>query len=435
MSYNNTNKSYGFALFLIGCLFFIFGFITWSNSQLIPYFKIACELTDTQSYFVATAFFAAYFFMALPSAWILKKTGYQKGMSVGLFIMSFGAILFLPAASIRSYPLFLTGLFIIGTGLALLQTASNPYAAILGPMKSAATRITIMGICNKVAGILAVFILGSITLSNVDTLKAQLHHMNEAEKIERLNILISKVETPYLIISLVLLILGIVFYRLKLPEVNEEGTAEETTNTNDDNDRKIVKKKSIFHFPHLLLGVIAIFFYVGVEVISYDTFAGFGESLGYPLEVAKSFAKYTGYSLIAGYLLGLMVMPKLISQRTALIISVLLSMFFVFLSVFTEGTFAIVCFALLGFSNALMWPAIWPLSITGLGKFTKTGSALIIMGIVGGAVLPPLYAEFATYLGDKGCTNPLQVAYLIMIPCYLYILFFALRGYKIRKIR
>lgn len=403
------------ALTLIGILFFIFGFITWSNSQLIPYLKIACELTDTQSYLVATAFFAAYFFMALPSSLVLKATGFKKGMSLGLLIMAIGALLFIPAANTRNYAIFLSGLFIIGTGLALLQTASNPYVTVLGPIDSAASRISVMGICNKVAGILAVYVLGSITLDNVDALKARLLTLSPAEKTLELDALASKVINPYITIAVILTVLAVIFFFIHLPEIKED--AEETKVTDH-------AHKKITDYPHLWLGAVAIFFYVGVEVISYDTFSGFGEYLGFSLETAKTFASYTGYGLLIGYLLSIALIPKVISQRTALTIAVVLSIFMVLMAMLAKGNTAVICFAILGFSNSVMWPAIWPLALTNVGRFTKTGSALLVMGIVGGALLPPLYGKFAEMIGNK------QHAYALMIPCYLYILYFALRGYK-----
>lgn len=417
MTQLNTRKGYAFPLFLIGCLFFIFGFITWANSQLIPYLKIACELTDSESYLVATAFFAAYFVMAIPSSMILNKIGYKKGMSLGLFVMAIGAVLFIPAAESRNYPLFLTGLFIIGTGLALLQTASNPYVAVLGPMESAAKRISIMGICNKVAGILAVYTLGSITLSNADELIARLKVITPAEKTIELNQLAYKVVMPYTIIAIALTALAIALLFVHLPEIKEDESSDTAVPSP-------ANKTSILQFPHLLLGALAIFFYVGVEVISYDTFARFGQALGYPLETAKNFASYTGYGLLVGYVFGIIAIPKFISQRTALLSFTFLSMALVLLAVFTKGNVAVFCFALLGFSNSVMWPAIWPLAITGLGRFTKIGAALLVMNIVGGAVLPPLYGKLSEALH-----NP-QIAYLLMIPCYLYILFYAVKGYK-----
>lgn len=450
MGHNNTkNNSYGFALFLIGCLFFIFGFITWSNSQLIPYLKIACQLSDTQSYYVASAFFAAYFVMSIPSSFVLKATGFKKGMSLGLLIMALGALLFIPAAQSRNYPLFLTGLFIIGTGLALLQTASNPYVTVLGPIESAASRISLMGICNKVAGILAVFILGSITLNNVDALKAKLLTLNPAEKEIELNALASKVVGPYTIIAVVLTALAVILYFINLPEVKDEenvipeeggwsthpplsamdeASLEKLNTTIRKEAEAKAKATTIWNYPHMLLGALAIFFYVGVEVISYDTFAGYGEALGYSLDTSKHFAIYTGWGLLLGYVLSIVAIPRFISQRRALIIALVLSMSIVLVSMFTTGLTAVVSFALLGFTNSVMWPAIWPLSLTGVGRFTKLGGALLVMCIVGGAVLPPLYAKLAEQLHSK------QLAYVIMIPCYLYILYFALRGYKPKAI-
>ena len=415
---NQSRTSYTTPLILIGILFFIFGFVTWSNSQLIPYLKIACELTDTQSYLVATAFFAAYFFMAIPSSYVLKATGFKNGMSVGLLVMAVGAILFVPAAKARSYPLFLTGLFIIGTGLALLQTASNPYVAVLGPIESAAKRISIMGICNKVAGILAVYVLGSITLSNVDELKARLLTLSPSEKVLELNALAAKVINPYIIIAIILAVLAVAFYFVRLPEIEEEDETDTAVSSN---------KTSVFQFPNLVLGVVAIFLYVGVEVISYDTFSSFGEALGFSLETSKNFASYTGYGLLAGYLLSIATIPKIISQRKALLIATVLSILMVVLSMFTTGYVAVACFALLGFTNSVMWPAIWPLAIHGTGRFIKIGSALLIMGIVGGAILPPFYGKVAEMVNSK------QLAYGLMIPCYLFILYYAVRGYKVKQ--
>ena len=412
-------RNYIFPLVVIGSLFFIFGFITWANGSLIPYLKIACQLKTTQSFYVTSAFFASYFIMAIPSSYILKKTGFKNGMSLGLFIMAIGAILFIPAANSRSYPLFLTGLFIIATGLTLLQTASNPYVTVLGPIESAAKRISIMGICNKVAGILAILILGGIILKNADAFEANLKTLSGAAKEAELDALASRVVNPYIFIAIAFSVLALIIYFIKLPEVRDE--------EQDLKDHVPTTKKNIFQFPHLVLGAVAIFFYVGVEVISYDTFSNFGQSIGYSLDTAKTFAQYTGYALVLGYLLGIFLIPKTLSQRKALIISVLLSMVLVVVALMTKGMVAVVCFALLGFSNAIMWPAIWPLAIEGLGRFTKIGAALLIMGIVGGAILPPLYGKLAEAMNSK------QMAYVIMIPCYLYLLYYALAGYKVGK--
>ncbi len=438
MNQKYSGSRYGFALLIIGCLFFIFGFITWANSQLIPYLKIACQLSDTQSFLVASAFFAAYFVMALPSSYVLERTGFKRGMSLGLLVMAIGALLFIPAAGSRSYPLFLTGLFIQGTGLALLQTATNPYVTILGPMESAARRMSIMGICNKLAGIIAVYVLGGIALKDADGLIVRLKEMDIAGRGTALDALASRVVHPYLVIAGILVILATVLLFMNLPEVKK---AEEE----EIRDNSPARKTGIFQYPHLILGALAIFFYVGVEVISYDTFANFGQALGYNLDTARHFASYTGYGLLAGYLLSIATIPRLISQRSALILAVALSMILVVCAVLLKGepdgkiillfnseiiiptNAAVWCFALLGFTNSVMWPAIWPLALNHVGPYTKTGGALLIMMIVGGAVLPPVYGKFSEWIGDK------QLGYLIMIPCYLYILFFAVKGSKIKS--
>lgn len=415
----DKKASVNYQITIIGVLFFIFGFITWANGTLIPYLKIACELSSTQSYYVATAFFAAYFIMAIPSSIILRKIGFKNGMSLGLLIMAIGALLFIPAAQSRTYAIFLLGLFIIGTGLALLQTAANPFVTVLGPIESAAQRISIMGICNKIAGICAIYVLGSIALKNSDEIKNKLLTLNETDKIIELNNLAARVIKPYAILALVLLILSIAIYFIKMPEVHEEETNVDAETSKN--------KTSIFQFPHLWLGALAIFFYVGVEVISYDTFAGFGEHLGFPLDTSKTFATYTGYALLGGYIFSIIAIPKYITQQKAMLYLTILSIVLVILAVITTGKLAVVCFMLLGFSNAVMWPAIWPLAIDGLGKFTKIGSALLVMGIVGGAILPPLYGKISEIINDK------QLAYLIMIPAYLYILYYALAGHKTGK--
>jgi glucose/galactose transporter len=436
----NNKASVSYQIAIIGVLFFIFGFITWANGSLIPYLKIACELSSTQSYYVASAFFAAYFIMAIPSSLILKKTGFKNGMSLGLFVMAIGAILFIPAAQTRTYNLFLLGLFIIGTGLALLQTAANPFVTVLGPIESAAQRISLMGICNKIAGICAIYVLGSITLKDADGIQAKLLTLTGAAKATELDALAARVIQPYMILASILAVLAVIIYFIKMPEVHEE-------ETNVDSELS-KSKSSIFQFPHLLLGALAIFFYVGVEVINYDTFAGFGEYLGYKLDLpdikvflfksqyylafpnphaAKNFATYVGYSLLFGYIFNIVAIPKFVSQQKAMFWLTMLSMVLVILSVFTTGKTAVICFMLLGFSNAIMWPAIWPLAIDGLGKFTKIGSALLIMGIVGGAILPPLYGKISELINNK------QMAYLIMIPAYLFILYYAMAGHKVGR--
>ncbi|MBK5193564.1 MAG: sugar MFS transporter [Flavobacteriaceae bacterium] len=415
-SRGTTNRS----IIIIGALFFIFGFVTWLNSVLIPYLKIACELNNFQSYFVVTAFYISYLVMALPSAWILKVTGFKKGMSLGLLVMAVGAFIFIPAAYTRTYQLFLLGLFVQGTGLAILQTAANPYITILGPIESAAKRISIMGICNKIAGALAPIALGAIALKNVDALVEELKTMNLAEKASALNVLSERVIVPYLIMMGVLILLAIFIYFSSLPEIDTDKEDETLAKTN-------INKKSIFQFPHLLLGALAMFLYVGVEVMAGDTVISYGASQGIPFTTAKFFATYTLTAMIVGYLIGIYAIPRFITQEKALKFSAILGIVLGLGAIFTDGYISVLFISLLGLANALVFPAIWPLAIDGLGRFTKVGASFLIMALSGGAIIPLLYGA----LTDSW--NP-QSAYWILIPCYLFILYYASYGYKIRKI-
>lgn len=427
-----VQKNYISSLFIIGVLYFIFGFATWINGTLIPYFQIACELTDTESYLVATAFFIAYFVMALPSSSILKKTGYKKGMSLGLLGMAIGAAVFIPAAYIRSYPLFLTGLFIIGSGLALLQTAANPYVSIIGPIESAASRISMMGICNKAAGILGSSIFGLIALKDTDSLTVQLKTMTEAARNSALDELSARLIVPYIVISIVLIVTAIVIYNSSLPDLADDGSETSVS--------VATGKTSIFQFPHLWLGALAIFIYVGVEVMAGDTIISYGKSLGIPLKEAKYFTSGTLGCMLLGYIIGIFTIPKYISQSAALRICSVLGILFAIAAVITSGYTSVIFIALLGLANSLMWPAIFPLAIQGLGRFTKTGSALLIMGIVGGALLPLVYGTTSesvmnSYIGDgmvpaEAKATAARYSYWIMIPCYLYLLWFSIKGYK-----
>jgi glucose/galactose transporter len=396
---------------IIGILFFIFGFVTWLNATLVPYLQVACELNNFQSYFVTFAFYISYFVMALPSAGILKRTGLKNGMMVGLIVMALGALLFIPAALTRAYPLFLVGLFVMGTGLALLQTASNPYVIALGPMESAARRMSIMGICNKGAGVISPLIMGAVVLKNIDVIEAKIGQMSEAARAVELDALAHKAIIPYLVIMVLLLALGISIKLSPLPEVKTEGSGGAG------------KAGSIFKFPYFWFGVVALFLYTGVEVIAIDTIALYGTKMGFPLEQSKSFSSLPLIGMIIGYLLSIACIPKYISQEKALTVCSVLGIILVLLAVSTAGAVSIVLLSLLGFAHSVMWPAIFPLSINGLGKHTEQGSAILIMAIAGGALLPLLYGHLADTVGN-------QQAYWIMLPCYVVILAFALWGMR-----
>ncbi len=306
-------------MIIIGALFFIFGFVTWLNSVLIPFLKQACQLTDSQAYYVTVAFYGAYFFMAIPSSMILKKTGFAKGMSIGLFVMAIGSLVFIPAANARSFPMFLVGFFIQSTGLAFLQTASNPYLTILGPIESAAKRISIMGICNKIAGMIGIFLLVGLLFSDTKELSEKIKSLQGADLALELDVLASRVVTPYIIMAVVLTILALMILKAHLPEINPEENESGSQGSSSSNE-----KTSVFQFPYLLLGVICIFMYVGVEVIAIDTISLYGQFQGFRLDVAGNFPIYSLIALTFGYLLGIVVIPTYISQKTALSISAIL---------------------------------------------------------------------------------------------------------------
>ena len=400
---------------IIGILFFIFGFVTWLNSTLIPYLQIACQLQTSEAVLVTFAFYISYAVMAFPSSWVLKKTGFKNGMMWGLIVMALGALVFIPAAQTRTYGLFLTGLFIIGTGLALLQTASNPYITILGPIESAAKRISIMGICNKGAGALAPLIMGAFLLKDTDALVERLKTMDVAQKAAELDALASRVIVPYIVIAVVLAALAVFIYFSSLPEIKVAGEEVDGHTPNDG--------KTIFSFPYLWMGFVALFLYVGVEVMAGDIIQVYGKSIGISLDIAKHFTSYTMIGMLIGYLVGIVAIPKVMSQTTALKGSAILGVIFSLLAIFTTGYSSVLFIALLGLANALVWPAIWPLAIHGLGRFTKTGSALLVVGIAGGAVIPKIWASLGESVG-------FQQAFWILVPCYLYILYFATWGYK-----
>lgn len=438
---NQTKSSVG-PIMIIGILFFIFGFVTWLNGTLIQFLQTACELTPFEASLVTLAFYIAYFFMALPSSFMLKVTGYKNGMALGLIIMAIGSLIFIPAAYSRMFGVFLTGLFVMGTGLALLQTASNPYITIIGPRESAAARISVMGICNKMAGFISPLILTTLVMHGMEKFSEEkLNAVSEAQRMTMLNELASRLVFPYIIMAGALFLLGIMIKFSSLPD---------NIDTEEDNETlgSFIKQiPEALKIPHLLLGVFSIFVYVGVEVMAGDSIGQFGKNL--QLSYAPSLTSFTMAFMVVGYIIGIITIPKYISQEKALKISASIGAVFaigaIFSSVQNSSLFgmlfgwmnvigihlpilpnAVFFVALLGLANALMWPAIWPLALQDLGKYTKIASALLVMGIVGGALIPPGYIALSGIIG-------FQKALWIMVPIYFYILFFAFRGHKIRK--
>jgi len=413
----------------IAVLFFIFGFVTWINALLIPYFKIACELTNFQSYLVTFAFYISYFIFSVPASYLLKRYGFKKGMMVGFWIMSLGAFIFIPAALVRNYFIFLTGLFSLGIGLAILQTAANPYITILGPKERAAQRLSIMGIFNKAAGIIAPLVLAAVILrATDDALVKELPSMTEVLREQKLNEFIRRVIPPYAVVGGILVVLGFLIRYSPLPEIETEKEDHETAIANSG-------KQRITQFPHLVLGAVAIFLHVGSQVIAVDSIIGYATSMQLPLSEAKIFPSYTLSAQICGYILGIILIPKFISQVNALRICTLLGVLLTILIIASEkqvtflghqADISLWFVALLGFANSMVWAGVWPLALDGLGRFTKIGASLLIMGLCGNAIVPLFYG----YLAD---TLDLRQAYWVLLPCYVYLVFYAFHGFKVRS--
>jgi len=416
---------------IIGALFFIFGFVTWLNGTLIPFLRLACDLkTDSQALFVTFATYMAYFCLALPSSVILRKTGLKGGIVLGLVVMAGGCLLFIPAANHSSFGLFLTGLFVQGMGLALMQTASNPYIAIVGPRESVASRMAIMGICNKVAGALSPLILGAIVLRGAGRVEAQLKVASGPDRLRLMAELSHRIILPYAVMAAVLVLLAALIRASPLPEIEPEGltTAEVPTSEGGaarPRDARLAPKTSIFNFPHLWLGVLCLFLYVGVEVMAGDVIGAYARRLGLGIDQVKSLTSDTMWCMVAGYLLGSILVPKVIRQEVIFRASAVLGIVLSGAIFLVGGVNSIKLVSLLGFANAMMWPVFFPLAIAGLGRFTKTGSALLIMGIAGGAIIPQVYSHLIPVIGFRtaflACT----------LPSYVYILFYAGPGHRV----
>lgn len=416
-----SGRQYVTSIVIIGVLFFVFGFVTWINGPLITFVKLAFDLdTDAKAFLVTTAFYMSYFFLALPSSWVLERTGMKKGMALGLLVMAVGSFLFGTFATDRNYALALTGLFVIGSGLALLQTASNPYISIIGPIESAARRISIMGICNKTAGILSPIVLGSFVLQGIGQLESRVSAAaSVAERDAILNEFAAKVYTPYVVMASILVLLAIWIIRSPLPEIK---AAE--VNAPAGGGAGAQARSSIFQYPHLWLGVLCIFVYVGVEVLAGDAIGTYGKGFHIPTDETKYFTAFTLAAMLVGYVIGVITIPQYLSQERGLAISAVLGIVFAFAAYLTDGYVSVAFVAALGLANALMWPAIFPLAIRSLGRFTEKGSALLIMAIAGGAILPNLFAHFKEHFDFQA------VFLAITVPCYIYILFYAVKGHR-----
>ncbi len=411
---NKSSQKYILPLMIVGVMFFVIGFGVGISGFLTPALKSAFNLSTAQSYLITAAIFSAFVVFGGPAGWVIKKIGYRKSMTIAFFIMALGMLLFVPSAKVISFPLFLIALFVGGIGNTLLQASVNPYVTILGPVESAAMRMSLMGIMNKAAWWIAPLFLG---------LFINLQHVQ-----------LNDVVFPFFIVTGILIFLGIFTYFAKLPEVKAEGEDDEQAESQVSSYAS--GKTSILQFPHLLLGVLALFLYVGIETLPMASIIDFARATFGNVPNLEGYSKYVTIGLVLGYIFVVIAIPKFISQTKALVLFAVLGILSSLLLVYLPANFAFYALLLVSFSNSLMWPAIWPLAIADLGKFTKTGASLLVMGIVGGAVIPLIFGFMVDAIkgsAEKATVNNYQSAYWILVPCYVFILYFALHGHKIRR--
>ena len=420
-------RNYIISIVILAFTYFVIGFVSWVNAILIPYFKIVCELTQFWSYLVAFAFYIAYFVMSVPAGFLLKRIGFKRGIMVAFFLLATGALIFVPAALTRIYVVFLVGLFTMGTGMAILQTAVNPYVTIIGPIDRAMPRMSIMGVCNKFAGIISPLIFAAIILKVSDkALFDALPTMPEFAKVTALNELTRRMMIPYGCLSALLFSAGLFIRYSILPEINTEDESREVTAAHGG-------KTNVMQFPYLVLGVLAIFTHVGTQIISIDTIIGYGTSMGLNLLDAKAFPSFTLTATIIGYLCGIFFIPRFLSQTGALRLCTITGLIFACCILLIPGhmmfkgqqiSISIWFIVLLGLPNSLVYAGIWPLAIRNLGRFTKIGSSMLIMALCGNALFPLIYGHYADIIGTRA-------AYWVLIPCYIYLVFFSFYGHRI----
>ncbi|MDD4159054.1 MAG: sugar MFS transporter [Proteiniphilum sp.] len=439
MTYVQDKRTTVQSMIILALLFFVFGLVSWVNTILIPYFQLTLQLTNFQSYLVTFAFYIAYLIMAIPSSFLLNKVGYKRGMMFGLWCMALGAFLFVPAAYGRIYQVFLMGLFLLGVGLAVLQSAANPYVTIVGPIESAAKRMSMVGTGNKLAGVIANLIFAAVVIRESDrVLMKDIEAGNyTGESLQAaLDTLIKGVMTPYLILAIALFLFGIIVRYSSLPEldpsvVNKRSAEDENT------------QKRLWQYPALVLGVVAMFFHVGTQMIALGTsiqYAGtMGESLAGP---AQNIPSYTMLLTFLGYFFGIIFIPKYIKQRNALLLAASVNLILSVLIITTSGTvhmlgmttdISLWYLVMMGLPNALLYAGIWPLAINGLGKYTNMGSAFLVMALCGSAIMPIVYNSFVELHASLPAFLSMKHAYGVLIPCFAYIVWYATWGYRIKS--
>ena len=404
-----------FPLIIIGIAFFMIGFGVGINGIMVPILEDTFSLSKGMSYLVLTATFSAFLIFGGPSGWVIKRIGYKKSLTLALFIMSFGMILFIPSAkmgsSMSGFYMFLVAAFIGGIGNTLLQTTINPYVTICGPIEKAAQRLCAMGVMNQSA-----WYLGPIFLS----LFIDVKQPN-----------IAQAAIPFGIAAGIIALLALLMIFISLPEILAEGENDISADTNDEIVLAANRKKSVWQFPHLILGTITLFIYVGVETLPMASVIDFAKSMN--LDSPAQYSAFGPMGMITGYIVSIFVL-QWIPQNKALIVFVLIALASSLLLVTLPPKVAIYFLSGLGFAHSIMWGSIWALTIDRLGKFTKSGASMLVVAIVGGAVVPLVFGFILDALkpaSELVSAENFQTAYWLFVPCYLFILFYAVAGHKV----
>lgn len=417
---SQPSQNYTFSFAALTSLFFMWGFITNLNDILVPHLKGVFDLNYVQAALVQFAFFTAYFVMAIPAGRVIARFGYKRGIVIGLCVSACGALMFVPAASLLSYDVFLLGLFTLASGFTLLQVAANPYVSILGKPETAASRLNLAGGFNSLGASLGPFVGGLFILSAVALTKDQLAALPFAEQTAYRMAEAASVKVPYMLLAALLLTLAGFFSMLKLPAIHEIGDDSDTEQHSDEG-----KLVDALQFRQLKFGVLGIFAYVGAEVAVGSflvNFAGLPEIAGLRESDAAKYASYYWGSAMIGRFLGAAITQRVKSQHLLLIVAVCASVL-VAAGWLGSGWLALWALVLVNFFNSVMWPNIFTLAINGLGKQTNHGSSLLVMMILGGALIPLAQGKIADSIG-------LQSSFFVPLLCYAYIAWYAISGHK-----
>lgn len=410
-----SGNKYLIPFILVAFLFFLWGMVHNLDGILIPHLKKAFQLTNTQSMLIDSAIFTAYFLMAVPAGMILKKWGYKKGIIAGLIIAGIGAFLFVPAANTTTYFLFLIALFIVGCGITILETAANPYAAVLGSPETASTRLNLGAAINGLAVFIAPLIGSRFIFSGIEYSDAQLNAMTETEKIAYLSMEVSRVNTTYICIALGFLLVAVLFFFFKLPEIKDQSKSA-----------RLSQFISVLKHKHLKWAVVAQFFYVGAQVCVTSVFVRMAMKYGGVDEVSagNKLGYLYGSLFLGGRFIGTLLTKYFSSNKLLVLFSIGAAVASI-VAILSNGVVVIYAMSVVGLFMSIMFPTIFALGLVGLKDETKAGSSLIVMAIVGGAILPPIMGKIIDWQNDN-----IKIGFIVPLVCFLVILYFGFKAYK-----